>query len=66
MEEQEIEDLVLDDMGIGDLEEVVGIERASCTQPWSETLFFNEIKIRGPCRGWRERRARWQGISVPD
>jgi [ribosomal protein S18]-alanine N-acetyltransferase len=43
VEGQAIEDLVLGDMGIGDLEEVVGIERASCTQPWSETLFFNEI-----------------------
>jgi len=44
VEGQDIEDLVLDDMRTGDLEEVVGIERESCTQPWSETLFFNEIQ----------------------
>ena len=44
MEGQDVEELVLDDMRTGDLEEVVGIERMSCTQPWSETLFFNEIQ----------------------
>jgi ribosomal-protein-alanine N-acetyltransferase len=44
VEGKDIEDIVLDDMSIADIEEVVGIERASCTQPWSESLFFNEIQ----------------------
>jgi ribosomal-protein-alanine N-acetyltransferase len=44
VEDRDIEGLVLDDMRIADIEEVVGIERASCTQPWSESLFFNEIQ----------------------
>lgn len=37
-------EIVLDDMRISDLAEVVEIERASCTLPWSESLFFNEIE----------------------
>jgi len=35
---------MLDDMTEGDLREVLEIERASCSMPWSEALFFNEIK----------------------
>lgn len=44
MEGKYVEDLMLDDMRTGDIEEVVAIERASCAQPWSESLFFNEIQ----------------------
>jgi len=32
------------DMQPGDLPEVLGIEQASCPMPWSETLFYNEIR----------------------
>ena len=44
MEGKEIGGLVLDDMRTSDLAEVVEIERTSCTLPWSESLFFNEIQ----------------------
>lgn len=44
MVEEKLTGLVLDAMDINDLPEVVTIERASFTTPWSETSFFNEIK----------------------
>jgi ribosomal-protein-alanine N-acetyltransferase len=44
VEGKEIGGLVLDDMRTSDLAEVVEIERTSCTLPWSESLFFNEIQ----------------------
>jgi ribosomal-protein-alanine N-acetyltransferase len=36
--------LVIDDMRESDIPEVAEIERSSFTTPWSEQLFFNELK----------------------
>lgn len=36
--------LVIRDMKEGDIPEVAEIERSSFTMPWSEQLFFNELK----------------------
>ncbi len=47
MVSQHVKDIIIDEMKIGDLPEVVEIERASCTMPWSESLFYNEIRNPG-------------------
>ena len=36
--------IVIDDMKVEDLPEIVSIENASFKTPWSETLFYNEIR----------------------
>lgn len=36
--------MMLLDMAVRDLPEVVNIEKASFSKPWSETLFYNEIR----------------------
>ena len=41
---QKLNEIIIDDMKISHLPEVVEIERASCTMPWSESLFYNEIQ----------------------
>jgi [ribosomal protein S18]-alanine N-acetyltransferase len=41
---QKLKEIIIDDMKISHLPEVVEIERASCTMPWSESLFYNEIQ----------------------
>jgi ribosomal-protein-alanine N-acetyltransferase len=44
MVSQIVKDIIIDGMKISDLPEVVEIERASCTMPWTESLFYNEIQ----------------------
>jgi len=44
MVSRHVKEVIIDEMKIGDLQEVVEIERASCTMPWSESLFYNEIQ----------------------
>jgi ribosomal-protein-alanine N-acetyltransferase len=43
MVKKELSELSIDDMKVEDLPEIVSIETASFTTPWSETLFYNEI-----------------------
>ncbi len=38
------EDIIIEDMKLGDLPDVIGIEKAVFTTPWSEISFFNELK----------------------
>ncbi|MEW6108326.1 MAG: ribosomal protein S18-alanine N-acetyltransferase [Nitrospirota bacterium] len=40
---KELNEIIIDNMLISDLQEVVAIEKASFTKPWSETLFYKEI-----------------------
>jgi [ribosomal protein S18]-alanine N-acetyltransferase len=44
MEETGLNPFVLDGMKEEDLPYVVEIENSSCAVPWSESLFFNELK----------------------
>ena len=41
---ENVGNFVLDNLGINELSEVVAIEAASFTTPWTETLFFSEIR----------------------
>lgn len=41
---KELMGIVIDDMKVEDLPEIVNIEAASFTTPWSATLFYNEIR----------------------
>ena len=43
MVKKELSEIAIDDMKIEELTEIVSIETASFTTPWSETLFYNEI-----------------------
>ena len=43
MVKKELSEIAIDDMKVEDLTEIVSIETASFTTPWSETLFYNEI-----------------------
>jgi ribosomal-protein-alanine N-acetyltransferase len=43
MVKKELSEIAIDDMKVEDLPEIVSIETASFTTPWSETLFYNEI-----------------------
>src|SRR5574340_1214070 len=36
--------ICIDDMKVEDIPEIVSIENASFTTPWSETLFYNETR----------------------
>ncbi len=47
MAEELLKDIVIDDMVAEDIPAVIEIERMSCNMPWSEALFFNEIKNPG-------------------
>jgi ribosomal-protein-alanine N-acetyltransferase len=44
VERKELIDLAIDQMHESDLSEIVRIEQASFPTPWSETLFYNEIR----------------------
>ncbi len=44
MERKELLDFTIDQMHETDLSDVVRIERASFPTPWSETLFYNELR----------------------
>ena len=44
MVKKQLSDIVIDDMKVEDLPEIVRIENASFTTPWSETLFYNETR----------------------
>lgn len=44
MAEKGLKEIVIDGMSTDDLSAVVEIERLSCNMPWSESLFFNEVK----------------------
>ena len=44
MERRELLDFTIDQMYETDLSDVVRIERASFPTPWSETLFYNELR----------------------
>jgi ribosomal-protein-alanine N-acetyltransferase len=44
MVSEKLKELTLAFMTVDDIDEVLEIERASFTTPWSETSFFNEIK----------------------
>jgi ribosomal-protein-alanine N-acetyltransferase len=43
MVKKELSEIAIDDMKVEHLPEIVSIETASFTTPWSETLFYNEI-----------------------
>lgn len=43
MGREKLKEIVIDNVGVGDLPEILRIENASFTIPWSEALFFHEL-----------------------
>jgi ribosomal-protein-alanine N-acetyltransferase len=44
MVKKKLSEMLIEDMKVEDLPEIVSIENASFTTPWSETLFYNETR----------------------